>query len=99
MVIDLLCVLRETSVKTYTFLNFQLLLWVFCLHVCPCTTCMLCPEEGIRSLGTEVTDGCELPCGFRESNLVTQEEQTMFLATEISLWLPKYAFKYFVILL
>jgi hypothetical protein len=30
---------------------------------------------------------------------VTQEEQTMRLATETSLWLPKYAFKYFVILL
>lgn len=27
------------------------------------------PEEGPRSFGTGVTDGCETPCGFWESNL------------------------------
>ena len=33
------------------------------------------PEDGIGSLGTEVTDGCELPCGFWESNLGPLEGQ------------------------
>lgn len=58
---------------------------------------VLCPEEGIRSPGTGATNGCEPPYGFWESNLVTQEEQTMLLTTETSL--PKYAFKFFIILL
>ena len=30
--------------------------------------CLQSPEEGIRSLGTEVKDGCELPCGYWELN-------------------------------
>ena len=40
-----------------------------CLHVCLCTTHMQClrrPEEGIRSPGPGVIDGCEPPCGYWE---------------------------------
>ena len=35
-----------------------------CLHVCICTVCMQCPrgpEEGVGSVGTRTTDGCEPP--------------------------------------
>lgn len=73
-----------------------LLLLLSCLHVRPWTTCAV-PRRGHRSPGTGATDGCEPPYGFWESNLVTQEEQTMLLTTETSL--PKYAFKFFIILL
>ena len=34
------------------------------------------PEEGNRSPGTGVTDGCELPFGYWELNLHPLEEQT-----------------------
>lgn len=39
-------------------------MWVFCLHVCLCTTCVQHPqrpEDGVRALGTGVTNGCEPP--------------------------------------
>ena len=39
---------------------------MLCLHVCLWTTCMQCPwrpEQGVGSPGTEVTNGCEPPCG------------------------------------
>lgn len=36
-------------------LSLQLCTLVFCLHICLC--------KGVESLGTEVTDNGELPCG------------------------------------
>lgn len=58
------------------------------MSILPACMSMLCPEEGIGSPGTGVPDDCESPCGFWESNLVTQEEQTVLLATATSFWLP-----------
>ena len=48
------------------FFFFILCVWVLCLHVCLCTTCMwslLRSEEGVGSPGTEVTV-CVLLCGL-----------------------------------
>ena len=50
---------------------------VFFLHVC------LCAGDG--SLGTRVTDSCELPCGCWGLNQGPLEEQSVLLATEPSL--------------
>lgn len=33
-----------------------------------CASCPQTPKEGIRSPGTVVVDGCELPCGDRKLN-------------------------------
>ena len=41
-------------------------MWMFCLYVSMCTVCEESsqrPDESVRSPGTAVTDGCELPCG------------------------------------
>jgi len=49
--------------------------WVFCLHVCPCTVCVcvcvcvcvqcpLRPEKGVGFPRTGVTDSCELLCQY-----------------------------------
>ena len=56
-----------------------------CLSVYLCTVRVHCPkrsEEGVRSLGTGVTDGCELPCGCWESN--RSSGGTMLLTAEPS---------------
>jgi hypothetical protein len=50
---------------------------MLCLHVCLC--------EGVRSLGTRVTDSCELPCGCWEFNPGPLEEQSVVLTAEPSL--------------
>jgi hypothetical protein len=42
-------------------------------------------RKGIRSPGTGVTNGCELPQGFWESNQGALEKLPVFLATEPSL--------------
>jgi hypothetical protein len=42
-------------------------------------------EEGVRSLGTRVTDGCEQPCEYWELSPGLQE-QPVLLTTEPSLW-------------
>jgi hypothetical protein len=59
----------------YPFLFFILKLfflrWVFCLHICLCTTCM----PGAWGSG-------EPPCGGWESNLSTSQEQQVLLTTE-----------------
>ena len=47
------------------------------------------PEERVRSQGTRVTGGCELPCGCWELNLGPLEEQPVFLTSEPSLQAPK----------
>jgi hypothetical protein len=41
--------------------------------------------RGLRSLGTEVIDTCELPCGFSELNPGPLEEQPVLLTAESSL--------------
>jgi hypothetical protein len=43
------------------------------------------PEEGVRSPGTGVTDGCEPPCGCWEFNSGRMEEQPVFLTVDPSL--------------
>lgn len=49
------------------------------------------PEEGVRFLGTGVTES-ELPCGSLESNLCPLKGQSVLLTTEQSLhlliWFP-----------
>ena len=67
-----------------------------CVSVLPafvsvCTTFTKCPqrpEEGVRSPGTGITEGCELPRGYWELNLGPLEEQPVYLTTEPSLQLP-----------
>lgn len=46
------------------------------------------PEEGIKSLGTRVTNFYELPCGYWEPNLGPLNEQQVLLTAEMSLQLP-----------
>lgn len=43
--------------------------------------CLRKPEKDNRSLGTRITDGCELPCGCLELNLGPVEEQPVVLLT------------------
>jgi hypothetical protein len=50
---------------------FNLCVWMFCLHIHMCPTCLPRAQEGQKryptedtgSLATGVTDGCEPPCG------------------------------------
>jgi hypothetical protein len=66
---------------------FKDLLYFMCMNVlsectsvyCVCACCPWKPEEGIRSLGTEVIEDCELSC---QPGL---EEKPVLLTTEISL--------------
>lgn len=61
--------------KIYHFKRYiyVLYIWVFCVYVSLCPVCMQCLWGQKRALdwcsGTEVTDGCESPCGLQESNL------------------------------
>ena len=44
-------------------------MWLFCMHVCLCTTCVpgACRSQtGCKAPETEGLDGCELLCGFWE---------------------------------
>ena len=69
-----------------SFLIF-LCVWLFCLHVCMCTTCMQClwrPEEGSRFPGTGITSGCEPPCGCGNWTQVLWKEQQVLLTNEPS---------------
>lgn len=47
-----------------------------CLHVCLCTMFMQCllRLDDIQSPGIGVMNGCELPCGYWESNSGALEE-------------------------
>lgn len=67
-----------------------------CIHVhAPHTMCMQCsqrPEEIIRSPGTGVIDGCEVPYGWWGSNQGLLEEQTVVVTVEPSLQLLWYLF-------
>ena len=74
---------------------------LFCLYVCLCTTCMSEAKEAskfIRSLGTRITDGCELPYGCWELNLGPLEEQPVLLTT-VTLSLKVIFSSYFWILI
>ena len=52
----------------YLFVFYLFLcVWVFCLHVCWHTMCVLCPQNPEE--GTWVTCSCKPPCGFLEWNL------------------------------
>lgn len=55
-------------------------------HVC--TWCLWRPEKGVRSPGTWVTGGWELPCGGWELNPGPLQEQPGLLTDEPSLQLP-----------
>lgn len=43
--------------------------WVFCLHAYKCTTCLPCAQDRrwIWTPRTDITDSCELSCGWWES--------------------------------
>jgi hypothetical protein len=65
---------------------------VFCLYVCLDTTTWVshvCLHGGQKRaanpLELELENGCELPCGYWESNLSPLEEQPVLLAAEQSL--------------
>lgn len=62
------------------------------LHVCKCTTPMLCAcrgykrlQDGDESFGTGVINGYELLCGHWELNPDSLQEQQVLLTTEPSL--------------
>ena len=54
-------------------------MWVICLNVFLCCTCLHCPkrsQEGILSSVTGVTEGCEPPFGWVDHSLGTLQEQS-----------------------
>lgn len=53
-----------------------------CLHVCACWPQR--SEEGTRSPGSGVADGCELPCKCWEPNPRSLQEQRVLLLAEPS---------------
>lgn len=55
-----------------------------CVSVMTCMKCSGRPEEGRRSFGTEVIDGCEALCGCLEPNLSSLLEQLVLLTGEPS---------------
>ena len=57
--------------------NVLFLLYVYVCFACVYVCVYVMPKEGIRSSGTGVTDGCELPCGSREL-----KEQPVLFNTE-----------------
>jgi len=70
----------------FKFMNiFKRLIYV--LYVYECFVCLyICTlEEGIRSHGATVIDGCELPCGCWELNPGPLQEQAVLLTAEPSL--------------
>jgi hypothetical protein len=60
---------------------------IYVLYVYECFVCLyICTlEEGIRSHGATVIDGCELPCGCWELNPGPLQEQAVLLTAEPSL--------------
>lgn len=59
-----------------------------CLYICMWSMCVQLPRRSgkdIRALETEVTDGCEPPCGFWEQNSDLLEELQVFLTPEPAL--------------
>ena len=65
---------------TFTFKDIFKSVSIFaCTHWCVCTKCMQCPqrtEEGARSPGTGVTDGCGPPCSSERAAKVPNHWST-----------------------
>lgn len=64
--------LKLQNLSHRLFLKF---IFIFCFMVFS-----LC--EGVRSLGTGVTDRCEPPCGCWDLNLHPREEHPVFFTAE-----------------
>lgn len=61
---------------------------LLCLLVFMCRTSVQCQgslEDSVRSPGTSVTDGCEMPCGCWEPKLGSLHHQQVLLNSEPSL--------------
>ena len=58
---------QYTDARTHPHLSFRIYYFMY-THTCLHAWCLLRSEEKVRSPGTEVTGGCELPCGCWESN-------------------------------
>lgn len=54
----------------------------------PALVCTMC-QESARGPATGALDGCELPCGFWESNLGPLEEQPTLLTAKPFLQAPE----------
>ena len=61
--------------------------------------CLWKPDEVIKYSETEVTDDCELPCGWWEMNLGPLKEQQVLLTTELPPQPYIFLYQVFVILL
>jgi len=53
------------------------------LHVCMCAWCPQMTKEDSGSPATEVTDGCELPCGRCKLNPDPLENQSVLLTIRL----------------
>lgn len=76
---------------------FSLCVWVFCPHVCLCTSSMQDPwrtEVGVGSLRNRTTDACQPPCEAWKLNLCPEEKQPLLLTSEPCLQLPKLSFQW-----
>lgn len=71
--------------------HFIIILFLYGYFVCMCVCtvvhawCPQKPEESIRSPETGVTNGCEPPCRFRNSNMGPLQKQPKLLTAEPSL--------------
>ena len=74
-----------------------------CIGILPACISIYCLyarcKASIRSPGTRVTDGCELPWGYWELNLYPVEEQLALLVTEPCLPAPVLPFDWAVYLI
>lgn len=74
---------------------------MFCLHVCPSSTCVQCLRrsvEAFRSPGMGITDVCGLCCGYWESNQSLLQEPTCSgLAEKVKYELFSLHFKLFLL--
>lgn len=83
------CLQRILNLFPCVFFVLKIDLFLFYMHgyfasVCLCTLCVQCsqkPEEGVKSSGTGVTDGCERAGKVNPSLL---QEQQMLLTAEPS---------------
>lgn len=73
----------------FTFMHISILSVYIYVHYM-CAWYLWGPEEGIRSLGIGVTDGCKPPCGCWKLNLGSLEEKSVVLTAKLSLQLPWY---------
>lgn len=73
--------------KLNKILDLFLYIWVFCLHIYVCTTCIQCPrrQEDIRSPSVGATNACEPPCRCWKLNQVLWRDQQGILTTKPTL--------------